>query len=97
MTFILEKIKETANVLKNRIVLSCTKIDDVKIISCGYKESNTIPSEDDAWVSYNGEALVAPKDSHWWVKFSVDVPKAAEKRIYRLYAMTDKRDRKSVV
>lgn len=90
MTFIPEKIRETAKVLQSRIVLNATPISGVKIIPCEYKESNVPPCESADWKEYNGEVLKAPMDSHWWVKFSVDVPKAAEKRIFRLYAETGK-------
>ena len=88
MTFIPEKIRETAKVLQGRIVLKSTHISGVKIIPCEYKESNVPPCDSADWKEYNGEELTAPMDSHWWVKFSVDVPKAAEKRIFRLYAET---------
>ena len=90
MTFIPEKIFETTKVLKSRTVVSSVQINNIKIIPCGYKESNVAPSEDAAWKDYNGEELVAPKDSHWWVKFLLNVPKAADKRCYRIYAKTDK-------
>ena len=90
MTFISEKIHETAKVLQSRIIIDSVAIDGIKIIPCEYKQSNTLPDESAGWVDYHGEELVAPKDSHWWVKFSLDVPSAAEKRGYRLYARTGK-------
>lgn len=90
MTFIPEKIRETLKVIRDRFVLSNISVGPIQIIPCGYKESNTPPSADADWKEYRGEELVAPKDSHWWVKFSVDVPKAADKRAYRLYAETGK-------
>ena len=90
MTFIPEKIFEISKVLKSRIVVSTADIKDIKIIPCEYKQNNIVPGEDADWKDYAGEELVAPMDSHWWVKFSLDVPKAADKRCYRLYARTDK-------
>ena len=90
MTFIAEKIRETAKVLQSRIIIDSVAVDGIKIIPCGYKQNNTLPDESAGWVDYHGEELTAPKDSHWWVKFSVDVPAAAEKRGYRLYARTGK-------
>ena len=90
MTFIPEKIRETAKVLQSRIVLRTMSVGPIKIIPCGYKESNTPPADSADWKEYKGEELVAPMDSHWWVKFSVDVPKADDKRLYRLYAETGK-------
>ena len=76
--------------LKNRVTVGVTNIENVKIIPCEYKQSNTAPSDDAGWRLYGGEELVAPKDSHWWVKFSIDVPTPKQNRGYRLYARTDK-------
>lgn len=88
MTFIPEKIRELSKVLQSRIVLSSTAVSEMKIIPCEYKKSNTPPSDSADWKDYRGEELIAPKDSHWWIKFSVDVPHAADKRAYRLYVET---------
>ena len=90
MTFILEKIRETAKVIQGRIVMRTMPVGPIKIIPCDYKENNTPPTDSADWKEYKGEELVAPMDSHWWVKFSVEVPKADDKRIYRLYAETGK-------
>ncbi len=90
MTFIPEKIRELAKVIQGRIIVNSKNIGPIKIIPCGYKSSNTPPDDNADWEEYNGQDLVAPKDSHWWVKFSVDVPKAGNKKAYRLYAETGK-------
>ncbi len=88
MMFITEKIRELAKVLQSRTVLNSISVSPIKVIPCEYKKSNTPPPDSAEWQEYHGEELKAPRDSHWWVKFSFDVPRAAEKRTFRLYAET---------
>ncbi|MGN1120835.1 MAG: hypothetical protein ACI4RV_00630, partial [Eubacteriales bacterium] len=76
MTFIEEKIKMTCDKLREWIVSSTKRIDNLSFVRCGYKTTNIPP--DEGWEPLsNGEPVRFSRDSHAWIRFTVDVPATA--------------------
>ncbi len=85
MTFVEQKIKITCENIRKYLRESNQRITDMLIAPCEYKTENFPQCNDEDWKPFSGGAITAKKiDSHFWVKFSVDVPKAEENKEYRL-------------
>lgn len=88
MTLLYEKIKKTLETLSAHITEGSTPVDGIYVSPCGYKTGNS-PSPDAVWTPYNGKSLEAEPDSHFWFKFSVEIP-SEDGYEYRLTAKTGK-------
>ena len=90
MTFIEEKIRITLEKLGALTVTSRAKADDVYFIRCGYKTSNVPPEDGVGWTRLDGKPVEFERDSHAWLHFALDVPKAADNEKYFLNFTTGK-------
>lgn len=88
MTFIDEKIRLNCENLARLMILRDTPIGQVEYVPCGYKTTNTPPADSADWQAYDGREIYAPVDSHFWFRFTLDVPAAEEHTEYRLSART---------
>ena len=89
MTFIEEKIKMTCEKLREWIVSSAKRIDNLSFVRCGYKTTNIPP--DEGWEPlFNGEPIKFSRDSHAWIRFTADVPATASSESVFLRMTTGK-------
>lgn len=89
MTFIDRKIEITLNQIRNSRDIEVYNYD-VYFMPCGYKTSNTPPSDNEPWEKFSGKIPDASNDKHYWFKADVEVPAEKEGVEYRLRAATDK-------
>ncbi len=74
MQALFRKSKKYLKLLKSTELENVTKIENITVCNCDYKESNTPPPLEDFVPFKNGEAFGTGDDSHAWFHFTIDIP-----------------------
>ncbi len=72
-----KRMETLAALLKEKIVLSDTRINDFSYAPCGYKTDNTPPA--DGWAPFHAGGHLSGKDRHFWFHFTFKTPTVGER------------------